>query len=115
MQYRAGHLPANEQKILREEIFVARASIKEQAANLQPYIDSLVEKRLKGANLSTTDQAEIRRQATETVRAQAQIVPPGYPRRWVIDLSSLPADVRTQPLQARVNDLYQSRRHPNTL
>src|SRR5271156_5723871 len=47
LQRRASHLPLDEQKVLRNEIFVARASIREPPPDLGPAIEQEVQKRIR--------------------------------------------------------------------
>jgi hypothetical protein len=105
LQWRAGRLPPDEQKIVRDDIFVARASIKERIPNLQPQIDQVLKQRL--AELARTDaqdvnEAELRKQVTEEVKAANTEVPGGYRRLWVIDLHTLPEKTQNEPFQIRV-------------
>jgi hypothetical protein len=105
LQWRAGHLPPDEQKVLRDEIFVARAGMKERAPDLKGQIDQRVRQRI--AELEKTDpaelnKAEIRRQVTEEVKAASTGVPPGYGRLWVIDLHTLPEKTQNEAFQLRV-------------
>ena len=105
LQWRAGHLPPDEQKVLRDEIFVARASIKERAPDLKRQIDQKVQQRiaeLEQTELTELDKAEIRKQVTEEVKAASTGVPPGYGRLWVIDLHTLPARTQNEAFQVRV-------------
>jgi ABC-type transport system involved in multi-copper enzyme maturation permease subunit len=105
LQWRAVHLPPDEQKVLRDEIFVARASMKEREPDLKPQIDQKVRQRI--AELEKTDptelnKAEILKQVTEEVKAASTGVPPGYGRFWVIDLHTLPERTQNEAFQVRV-------------
>ena len=105
LQWRAGHLPPDEQKVLRDEIFVARASMKEREPDLTPQIDRQVQQRI--AELEKTDpselnKAEIRKQVAAEVMAASTSVPPGYGRFWVIDLHTLPERTQNETFQVRV-------------
>src|SRR5665647_990100 len=104
LQWRAGKLPASEQKILREQILVARGSAKE--ANNEAEIDSETERilqgRLKNSPVEKVDVPEVRRQIREGVKADFQLVPPSYQRVWQIDLGFAKKYLRGKPLQLRV-------------
>jgi hypothetical protein len=105
LQWRAGHLPPAEQKILRDEIFVARASLKERAPDFQPQIDKDVKLRvaqLEQSGAADLNMAEIRKQVSEEVIAAHTTVPPGYGRFWVIDVHTLPQRTQDEPFQVRV-------------
>ena len=101
--WRAQKLPPDQQKVLRDEVFVARAGAKEKPLKLQPIIDKEIEKRLaKAQGISREDELEIRRQVAAGVLAAAQEVPPGYYREWKIDLSGAGGAWRGEPMQLRV-------------
>src|SRR5207302_329974 len=85
VQWRAQKLPAAEQKILREEIFIARGSIKEPI----PDISALVEKEVKETvknSMTKLDAEVLRKQIQERAKAEQQVVAPNYARRWTMDL-----------------------------
>ncbi len=104
LQYRAGKLPADEQRTLREQILVARGSARER--NIDAQIDAQAEKilqnRLKQAHVEHVDEPEVRRQIRQEVKADLELVPPGYTRGWQIDLGSAADGLRDKPLQLRV-------------
>ncbi len=103
LQWRAARLPAAEQRVLRAEVFVARASARERPPDLSHEVDKLMRQRVKNpAALSPSDLAEIRQQVTEQLNSALTEVPPGFRRRWGIDLHSLRDRLRDQPLQLRV-------------
>lgn len=104
LQWRATKLPAAEQKTLRNEVMVARASAK--PASLDQQIEELTEQRLKEAlqksPVSAADLPLLRLQIKEGLKAEAQIVPSGYPRAWQIDLGSAASSLKGQPLYLRI-------------
>ena len=104
LQWRATKLPAAEQKILREQVLVARGSAKEQNYNAE--IDAATERilqgRLKNSPVDKVDVPEVRTQIREQVKADFQLVPPGYSRQWQIDLGFAKNFLRNKPLQLRV-------------
>jgi hypothetical protein len=105
LQYRATKLPAAEQKILREQVLVARGSAKEKSFDAE--IDAATERaladRLKNSPVTTADLPEVKKQIREQVKAELQVVPPGYvSRAWRIDLGFAKNFLRDQPLQLRV-------------
>jgi hypothetical protein len=104
LQWRATKLPADEQKVLRSEVLVARGSAKEQ--NYDTRIDAETERilqgRLKNSPVDKVDLPEVRKQIREQVKADFQLVPPGYTRPWQIDLGSAKNYLRDKPLQLRV-------------
>jgi hypothetical protein len=104
LQWRAGKLPAAEQKILREQVLVARGSAKEQNYDVQ--IDAETERilrgRLKTSPVEKVDLPEVRKQIREGVKADLQLVPPDKVRPWQIDLGFAKNFLRDKPLQLRV-------------
>ena len=104
LQWRAGKLPAAEQKILREQVLVARGEASEPVdkADLDAETEQVLQERLKSNPVDKVDVAEVRRQIGEQVRASLQLVPPSYQRTWEIKLGSEKNSLRGQPLQLRV-------------
>jgi len=104
LQYRATRLPEAQQQILRNEVLVARGSARE--ANLDVEIareaDRLLRERLEKNPTSQADLPEVRRQILEQVKAEYQLVQPGYIRQWDIDLSSGRKSLSGQPLFIRI-------------
>jgi len=106
LYWRAARLPAAEQKILHEQVLVARGSAKPQSneAAIDAETERLLQERLK-ANPELNrpaDLAEVRKQIREQVKAQYQLVPPDYSREWQIDLGLARNFLHDQPLQLRV-------------
>jgi hypothetical protein len=104
LEWRATKLPPEQQAILRNEVLVSRASIKEESLekDIVAEAEKLLQERLKKNPVSTADVGEVRKQIREQVRAQFQVVPPGGPRPWFIDLGLAKNSLRDQPLYLRV-------------
>jgi hypothetical protein len=104
LQWRAAKLPAAEQKILREQILVARGSAKPAMATaaIEQDTEQILQNRLKNNSVDKADVPELRRQVRELVKADLQLVPPGYSRTWKIDLGLAKNFLRGRPLQLRV-------------
>ncbi len=106
LQWRATRLPAAEQKILREQVLVARGSAKPQNPTRQ--IETDAENALREQLKSRPDLAkspalpEVKQQILEQVKAEYQVVPPGYTRVWRIDLGPEKDSLRGKPLQLRI-------------
>jgi hypothetical protein len=104
LQWRATKLPENEQRILRNEVFVARGSAKE--ASYDKDIEESTDRQLKAIlekNPLNGEEAKILRQKIkESTRAGAEVVQPGKPRPWEIHLGSAKNHLRGQPLYLRV-------------
>ena len=104
LQWRAAKLPAAEQKILREQILVARGSAKPAiaAADIENETERLLQNRLRNTPVDKADVPEMRKQIRELVKADLQLVPPVYSRTWNIDLGWAKHFLSGQPLQLRV-------------
>ncbi|HTA95530.1 MAG TPA: ABC transporter permease [Verrucomicrobiae bacterium] len=104
LQYRATKLPADEQKVLRSEVLVARGSAKEQNydAQIDAETEQILQGRLKNNPVDKVDLPEVQKQIREQVKADFQLVPPGYTRQWQIDLGSSKNYLQGKPLQLRV-------------
>jgi hypothetical protein len=104
LQWRATKLPEAEQKILRNEVLVARGSAREP--KLEKDLEAAAIRRLDevlakatGAKLDTN---VLRRQILEDLKAELQVVPPESMRPWQIDLGFAKYYLRDQPLYLRV-------------
>jgi len=104
LEWRAASLPEQEQRVLRNEILVARASAR--PANNQAALDEATEGELKKAmertEVSPAEIPLLRQQIKENLKSFLQNVPPGYLQTWEIDLSSAKDFLRDQPLYLRV-------------
>jgi hypothetical protein len=97
----AAHLEA-QLNILRNEIFVARASLKEPAPDIESEVDSLLRKIPNAGDMSAEQLQETRGQLRQRVKAVQQVVPPGHRREWKLNLGVRRHLLRDQPLFVRV-------------
>jgi ABC-type transport system involved in multi-copper enzyme maturation permease subunit len=104
LQWRATRLPADQQKILRSDVLVARGSAKEkdQTRFIEEETDNRMRERLQKNPVAQADLPEVRKQIHELVKADFQVVPPGYSRQWEVDLGSVKDSLRDKPLQLRI-------------
>lgn len=104
LQWRATKLPPEEQKVLHNEVLIARGSMKPADRNEEINSNAVVilQERLKQSPVAKADLAEVQKQITEQVKAEYELVPPGYSRTWEIDFGSRAKSVRNEPLQLRV-------------
>ena len=104
LQWRATRLPAEEQRTLRNEVLVARGSVKppEFSREIETKTDQELQERLKQNPTATADLREVRRQIREQVKTRYQLVPPSSVRQWDIDLGLLKDALRDQPLRLRI-------------
>lgn len=99
---RASHLPAEEQKVLRQDIFVARASLKQPPPNYADEAEKALQEALKINKIPENQVAEVRKMFLDRIKSGSEIVPPGYMKRWTIDTGVLKSFVQDRPLQLRV-------------
>jgi hypothetical protein len=104
LQWRATRLPADQQKILRNEVLVSRGSVKPASfdKDIQAETDRLLRERLQKNPDSRADIPEARKQILEQVKAEYQIVPPGYVHEWEVDMGPAKNLAHGQPLYLRV-------------
>jgi len=108
LEWRATKLPADEQKILRSEVLVARGAAKEQSydADIDQETERVFQERLKEnaemSGLSDDQKLAAKRQIREQVQAELEVVLPSYWRVWRIDLGFEKNFLRDKPLQLRV-------------
>jgi len=108
LQWRATKLPVAEQKILREQVLVARGTAKEpsQMAEIAAAADQVYQARL-GQNpqmheLSNAEKQIVRNQILQQAMADFQLVPPGYTRTWQINLGSEKKYLQDKGMQLRI-------------
>jgi ABC-type transport system involved in multi-copper enzyme maturation permease subunit len=104
LQWRATRLPPDEQKVLRSEVLVARGSVKPASFDreIKEQTDQVLRDRLQKNPDLKADVDEARKQILEQIKAEYQIVPPGYAHRWMIDLGAAKNLARGQPIHLRV-------------
>jgi hypothetical protein len=104
LQWRATRLPADQQKILRSEVLVARGSAKPASVDkeIQEETDQLLRERIQKNPDVKANLAEVRKQILEQVKAEFQVVPPGYVHEWPIDLGSARNIVPGQMIYLRI-------------
>jgi hypothetical protein len=104
LQWRATRLPADQQKILRNEVLVARGSAKVASLDkeIQVETDRVLRERLQKNPGLKADIVEVRKQILEQIKAEYQIVLPGYVHEWEIDLGSMRKLTNGQPVYLRI-------------
>jgi hypothetical protein len=103
LQWRASRLPEKQQEYLRKEIFVARAAARRPAEDLSPKVDLVFNKiSKKFGSLTEYQIAELKQQIRGELTAEKTEVPPGFRRRWAVDLHTVADRLRDQPLVLRV-------------
>lgn len=102
LQWRAQRLPADQQRILRNEVLVARASLKEPLPDIEGETERLLKKRLQDVQGNALNVNFVRNQLRAQVLAANQVVPPNMLRRWKIDLGVKRFFLKNEPLFVRV-------------
>jgi hypothetical protein len=104
LQWRATRLPAAEQQVLRNEVLVARGSAKPTNANgqIEAETDRRLRAQLEKNPIGRADLEDARKQIRQQVQAEKEVIPPGYSRRWEIDLGLARHRLQGKPLYARV-------------
>src|SRR5436309_1551978 len=76
LQWRATRLPPEEQKVLRNEVLVARGSAKERSFDreIEEQTDQVLRERMQKNPVSHADLNQVRKQIREQVKAQYQVV-----------------------------------------
>jgi hypothetical protein len=104
LQWRATRLPETEQRILRQEVLVARGSAK--PPTFERELAEETERQLRAVLERNPDTRanvqELRKQIRESLKSELQIVPPGHVRFWEIDLGLARHLARGKPMHLRV-------------
>jgi len=104
LHWRAMRLPPEEQRVLRNEVLVARGSAKEQ--NLDAELDARADEQLaqrvaKNPEIKA-NLVEVRKQIREQLKADYQVAPPGYAHIWKISLGPAAKSLKGKPLYLRI-------------
>jgi hypothetical protein len=104
LQWRASRLPADQQGVLHNEVLVARGSAKPPSfdKDIDADTERLLQERLKQSRVDRADLTEVRKQIREQVKADYQVVPPGYTKTWSVDLGLAKSQMRNRPLYLRI-------------
>jgi len=104
LQWRATRLPADVQQSLRSEVLVARGSAKPKSLDtlIEQETESQLQERLQKNPIANVDLSEVRKQIREQIKAERQLVGPGDPRQWQIDLGSIKESLGDRPLHLRI-------------
>lgn len=117
IQWRAAGLPDKQQAILKNELLIARGSLKEVPPDLDADVEKILKERLKeiGALANGADLATVRKDVKESLKARYQAVPPKQVRRWVIETGMVREQLENTPVYLRVkfrSSQYSSKPEP---
>jgi hypothetical protein len=104
LEFRAKKLPAAQQERLKNEVLVARASVKEDSVEnlIEKETDRILQERLKKTGNAGVDWAAVRKQIHEQVKSEFQVVPSDAVRPWTIHLGAAKDSLKDQVLFLRV-------------
>ncbi len=104
LQWRASKLPAEQQRVLRNEVLVSRGSAHPVSplGDIHEETEQRLRERLAANPDAQANVAEVRRQIFETVKADHQIVPPRTFRWWRVDFGTAAKALEGRPLHLRV-------------
>lgn len=104
IQWRAASLPDKQQAILKNELLIARGSLKEPAPDLEADVEKYLKDRIKeiGQIASGADLKQVRKDVKEAIKAQYQAVPPQASRGWVIETGLARGQLADTPIYLRV-------------
>jgi hypothetical protein len=101
LQWRARRLPEDQQKVLRREILVSRAALKEAPTDVEGTVEEELKKRLQGTE-GPINVETVRKQVRGQVLAGLQVVRPNWRRRWTIELGLNRLTLKDEPLVLRI-------------
>jgi len=100
--WRARQLSPAQQEILRNEVMVARGSLREPLPDIEQQTDQVLKDRLKDVVPSGVNLRQVRATVREQVKAYNQVVPPNRLRRWQIPLGLRKDLLRDLPMTLRL-------------
>ena len=117
IQWRAASLPEKQQAILKNELLIARGSLKEVPPDLDADVEKILKERLLeiGALANGADLATVRKDVKESLKARYQAVPPKQARLWVIETGLARSQLENTPVYLRVkfrSSQYSSKPEP---
>lgn len=102
LQWRAGRLPAEQQEVLRNEIFVARAAVRAPMPEINGVAEEILQNRLAQTQIEVGDLELLRNQIRGQVKAAHESIPPEMGKIWEVNMSRLKDRLKDRPLYARV-------------
>lgn len=102
--WRSTRLPEDQQKVLHNEVLVARGSAKPPGVDreIEQETDRVLAERLQKNPVSRADLQQVRKDIREQRKSLREIVPPGFYKQWHIDLGLARLYLKDQPLFLRV-------------
>ncbi len=103
--WRAKSLSENQQIVLQNEVFIARGSLRPPVPEYESEVRRRIQERLKSEQVAAMDREEVVRIIRDQVRAELSAVPPGWQRRWNVDMSRQQEQVKDQFMFLRIKFL----------
>jgi len=100
--WRAHELAPDQQKILRQEVLVARSGLREAPVDLETDVERMYDKRRNDEAVRSLDPEFVKQQLRALVKAQQETVAPNFERIWDLDLGARRFLLRDQTLFLRV-------------
>jgi hypothetical protein len=101
LHYRAARLPEHQQRILHNEVLVARASLREPLPDFRAEAKRILTEYRRDNPLTPLDEQLWLQQVEEGLKSRDQVVPQNYQRVWNFDLGWTAQRLREQPLYIR--------------
>lgn len=104
IQWRAANLPDKQQAILKNELLIARGSLKERPLDLDAEVEKNLKERIReiGQIANGADLKQVRKDVKEAIKSQYQAVPPQTTRPWVIETGLARGQLENTPIYLRV-------------
>ncbi len=100
--WRAKSLHPRQQIVLDNEVFIARGSLRPAVPDFEPEVQRRFQERMKNDRVAAMDRAEVIRLIRDQVRSELASIPPGWQRRWDVDMAHLKDQVKDQFMFLRV-------------
>jgi hypothetical protein len=101
LHYRAAKLPEHQQRILQNEVLVARASLREPVPDFRAEARRIVAEYRRDNPLTPLDEQLWLKQVEEGLKSRDQVVPQNFQRVWNFDLGWTAQRISDQPLYLR--------------
>jgi hypothetical protein len=104
IQWRAASLPDKQQAILKNELLIARGSLKEPPPDLDAEVEKILKERIKeiGQIANGADLKQVRKDVKEFIKSQYQAVGPRQTRQWMIETGLGRGQLENTPIYLRV-------------
>ena len=100
--WRAHELSPDQQKILHQQVLVARGGLREAPVDLETDVERMYQNRRNDESVRNLDPEFVKRQLRALAKAQQETLAPNYERIWDLDLGARRFFLRDQTLFLRV-------------